>query len=86
MPKKTIKLSSRGQIVIPAEMRRELDLERGTRFEVTVDDGHIVLTPIRDEDWRSLRGMLGGGPSMTDALEDERQRERRRDQAKLGDD
>ncbi len=83
MDKQTVKLSSRGQLVIPAEMRRALDLERGTRFEVSVDDDHIVLTPIRDEDWRSLRGSLQSGPSLTDALTAERRRERERDEATL---
>ena len=86
MAKQTVKLSSRGQLVIPAEMRRALDLERGTRLEVEVDDDHIVLTPIRDEDWRSLRGCLEGGPSMTDALEEERRRERDREEATLEND
>jgi AbrB family looped-hinge helix DNA binding protein len=83
MSERTIKLSSRGQLVIPAEMRRLLDLERGTRFEVTVDDGQILLTPIRDEEWRSLRGMLEEGPSLTEELNDERRREREREAAKL---
>lgn len=83
MSERTIKLSSRGQLVIPAEMRRLLDLERGTRFEVTVDDGQILLTPIRDEEWRSLRGMLEEGPSLTEELTDERRREREREAAKL---
>lgn len=85
MSKQTVKLSSRGQLVIPAEMRRTLDLDRGTRFEVEVQGDHIVLTPIRDEDWRSLRGCLEDGPSLTESLTDERRRERERDETSLED-
>lgn len=74
--------------MIPAEMRRSLDLERGTRFEIEQKDGHLVLTPIRDEDWRSLRGCLEADEqdaSLTDALVDERRRERERDKSALED-
>jgi AbrB family looped-hinge helix DNA binding protein len=88
MADQTVKLSSRGQLVIPAEMRRSLDLERGTRFEIEEKDGHLVLTPIRDEDWRSLRGCLESekqDTSLTDALADERRRERERDDSALED-
>lgn len=85
MGNKTVKLSSRGQLVIPAELRRALDLERGTRFEVELENGHIVLTPIREDDWRSYRGFLASGSSLTKALEDERREERQKEAEKMED-
>jgi len=83
MESKTVKLSSRGQLVIPAELRRALDLDRGTRLKVDLENGHIVLTPIREEDWRSYRGFLAGEPSLTEALEEERREERQEEEEKM---
>ncbi len=38
----TTKLSSRGQVVIPEEIRKRLGLEEGTRF-VVVGEGDVVV-------------------------------------------
>ena len=85
MGNKTVKLSSRGQLVIPAELRRALDLERGSRLEVELENGHIVLTPIREDDWRSFRGFLAGESSLSKALERERREEKQREEEKMED-
>jgi AbrB family looped-hinge helix DNA binding protein len=42
----TTKLSSRGQVVIPEEIRRRLGLEPGTQFVVVGDDDTVVLKRI----------------------------------------
>jgi AbrB family looped-hinge helix DNA binding protein len=38
-------LSSKGQLVLPAEVRRRLRLGRGEEVEVEMRDGAVVLTP-----------------------------------------
>jgi AbrB family looped-hinge helix DNA binding protein len=83
--KRTVKVSSRGQVVIPAEMRRELDLERDSRLEVEVDGETLVFRPIRKQEWDRYRGALGSGTSLTKALEDERLGERQREDDKFDD-
>ena len=42
----TTKMSSKGQVVIPEEIRRALSLEAGTQFIVMGDDGVVVLKTI----------------------------------------
>jgi len=42
----TTKMSSKGQVVIPEEIRRSLSLEAGTQFIVLGDDGVVVLKTI----------------------------------------
>jgi AbrB family looped-hinge helix DNA binding protein len=39
------RLSSKGQVVLPAEARRILGLEAGETLEVTIEDNRVVLTP-----------------------------------------
>lgn len=80
----TTKLSSKGQVVIPAEVREELGLEKGAEFRVELRDGEIVLVPQSSEDWRSYRGCLEGKDSATEALEEERRRDREREREAAG--
>lgn len=39
----TVKISSRGQIVIPAEARNNLNLKEGDTLSVFIEDGRIIL-------------------------------------------
>ncbi len=42
----TVKLSSRGQIVIPKDVRETAHLTEGMEFSVVYIDGQIRLTPV----------------------------------------
>lgn len=48
-------LKDRGQVTIPARVRKELMLERGDILEIQVRDGDIVLKPLEVVE-------RGGGP------------------------
>jgi AbrB family looped-hinge helix DNA binding protein len=41
------KVSSKGQVVLPASFRRKLDLREGDPLDVRIDGASIVLTPRR---------------------------------------
>jgi AbrB family looped-hinge helix DNA binding protein len=51
-------VSSKYQIVIPKEVRRQLDLEKGQILQVVVRNGVITLVP--DRPISELRGFLKG--------------------------
>ena len=42
-----IKISSKGQVALPAALRRKLDLRAGDAMEVRIDGSSIILTPRR---------------------------------------
>lgn len=42
----TTTLSSRGQVVIPLEIRKRLGLSAGTVINCMLEDGSIILTPV----------------------------------------
>lgn len=44
---KVKKLSSKGQIVLPAELRKEFHLSKGDKILVESRDGEIILKPIK---------------------------------------
>jgi len=74
-------ISSKGQVVIPAELREQFGLAKGTPATWTEEKGRLVLTPITPERIREIRGFLKpkpGEPSMFEEHLAERERERER--------
>jgi AbrB family looped-hinge helix DNA binding protein len=69
--------TSKGQVVIPVELRRKYGISAGTRLEVMDDGERIILIPITPDYIRSIRGSLHGGTSLR-VLEQERRLEKDR--------
>jgi len=73
--------SSKGQVVIPAELRGRLGLTKGVRAVCSEEGGRLILTPIErvlDE----IQGFLKPRPGEPSAFEEslvERERQRRRE-------
>ena len=68
--------SAKGQVVIPAAIRKLVALEPGQRVSVEVRDDEIVLKPLPKDPVAALTGLCKGGASLTKAL----LRERKTDQ------
>src|SRR6266516_1866196 len=71
----TIDLGERGRLVLPARLRRRLDLHPGDRLIVTVDAEGCVRIVSAREQARRLRGLyrdLAPGRSLADELIAER--------------
>jgi len=82
MPNYRTVISSKGQVVIPAELREQFGLEKGTLATWSEERGRLVLTPITKQRLREIRGFLKrkpGEPSMFEELFAERERERKRE-------
>ncbi len=78
-----VKLSSKGQLVIPQKIRRALDLKPGTEFNIELAGRQIILQPVIDkqaalEAIDALYGMFPGS-DLLDALEAEHRWEIERD-------
>lgn len=67
----------KGQIVIPASIRRKFGIKEGTRIQIETDEAthKIILTPITREYINSLRGKYKGKPLLK-SLMAEKKRER----------
>jgi AbrB family looped-hinge helix DNA binding protein len=48
MKLETAKLGERGQVTIPLEFRKELDLEKGETLVFIKEDKNIILKPTKD--------------------------------------
>jgi AbrB family looped-hinge helix DNA binding protein len=69
--------TSKGQIVIPASIRRKFGIKEGTRIQIIVNDNahEIILKPITREYVHSIRGKLKG-KGLLKALMADRKKER----------
>jgi len=68
--------------VIPAELRQQFGLEKGTPATWSEEQGRLVLTPMTKQRLREIRGFLKPKPgesSMFEELFAERERERKRE-------
>ena len=69
-------VTTKGQLVIPARLRRRFGIKKGTKVTFIEDDGRIIVQPVTREFIRSLRGSLRGKPSTLATLFKARKRER----------
>ena len=66
----TVHFSVKGQVVIPRWLRREFEIEEGTRAYVQSTPQGILIKPVTRTYIRSLRGSLKGSGVMKALLED----------------
>ncbi len=72
------KLSSRGQIVIPKEIREKLDLSPGQKMEVYEEGDKIVLIAVPEDPVDSLNGMFKTERSVEGLRETGKEEDKRR--------
>lgn len=81
MPK--ARMSSKGWVVIPKELRKKYGLRPGKEVDL-VDVGEaLYVVPVPDDPIEAAAGMFKGSPSMLDALLEERTLEREREEAEI---
>ncbi|HXX23825.1 MAG TPA: AbrB/MazE/SpoVT family DNA-binding domain-containing protein [Terriglobia bacterium] len=76
MKAETSVVTTKGQLVIPARLRRRFGIKKGTTISFLEEGGRIIVQPVTRQFIRGLRGSLKGDPSALDLLLEERKRER----------
>ena len=72
--------TSKGQLVIPAQLRRKHKIEAGTKVKIFEDQfGRIVLQPLTDEYIDRVMGLLADGPDLLASWEKEHREEGKHD-------
>ncbi|MDF9407975.1 AbrB/MazE/SpoVT family DNA-binding domain-containing protein [Pelotomaculum isophthalicicum JI] len=66
-----ITVSSKGQIIIPSEIRKKFNIKQGDRFQLHEHEGKLVLVPLQDRPFVKLHGTLKGKTSLTGSLRKE---------------
>lgn len=69
-------VTTKGQLVIPAKLRRKYAIRKGTQVAFVEEENRLVLQPLTPEFVRSLRGVLKAEPSALKILLEGRKQER----------
>ena len=69
--------TSKGQLVVPAELRRKHGIEAGTKVKFLEDQfGRIVLQPLTEDYIDRVMGCLADGPDLLTKWENEHRRDK----------
>ena len=79
----TAYVTSKGQLVIPARLRKRYGITAGTKIRFIERGGEIVIQPITKAFIRSVCGMLKSGTPATEELLKERSRDREREERRV---
>jgi len=76
MTRMSATFTSKGQLVIPAELRRKHKIEAGTKVRILEDQfGRIVLQPLTEDYVDRVMGLLADGPDLLAIWEKEHREE-----------
>ena len=75
-------VTSKGQLVIPARLRRKYGIKPGTKVCFIEGEREIIFQPLTRDYIRSVCGMLKGEGPITHELLKERAKDREREEAK----
>ena len=67
----TLNVLNKGQIVIPADIRRRYGIKPGMAVEIREVGDHLEIYPLPPDPIAAFRGSLTGADSLADGLIDE---------------
>jgi AbrB family looped-hinge helix DNA binding protein len=76
-------VTTKGQLVIPARIRRKLGIKPGTKVCFVERGGEILFQPVTKEYIRSVCGMLKSPTSVTQELLADRKKDKEREEARF---
>jgi len=79
----TAYVTTKGQLVVPARIRRRLGIKPGTKVCFIERGNEILFQPVTKEYIRSVCGMLKSDTSVAEELLKERAKDKEREEAKL---
>jgi len=76
---KISRATTKGQVIIPAELRKKFNIRKGTRIAIFEGEGQVILMkPLPDDPIEASKGMLKGRTSILDSLMKDRREEAKR--------
>ena len=78
-----VTVSEKGSIVLPKEIRKHFGLKKGDQLNILDFGRGIYLFPAPDDPIAASFGLLKDGPSLTEALLEDRRKEREREEREM---
>jgi AbrB family looped-hinge helix DNA binding protein len=58
-----VRTTAKGQVVIPAHIRKKYNISKGTKVKIEEKDGQIILKPLMSNPVKNARGIFKNGKS-----------------------
>jgi AbrB family looped-hinge helix DNA binding protein len=75
-------VTQKGQMVVPARIRRKLKIKKGTRLVIIEQDDGFLVKPLDRKFFEHFAGILPSKGKASRALLEERKKERKREDAR----
>ncbi len=75
----TTVVTAKGQIVIPAEIRKRLNIKKGTTLFIEEKGSELVIRPITADYFERIAGVLPGKRNLTRALLEQRAKDKEKE-------
>ena len=72
----------KGQIVIPAKIRRKIGLKKGTKVAITEKGNGFMVEPLNKQYFEKFAGILKGKGKASKALLEERRKDKEREDSR----
>jgi AbrB family looped-hinge helix DNA binding protein len=69
-------LSSKGQVILPSGLRKKININKGTKFIIEIDNEKIILTPLNRKLYEKLAGSISQEGKLLKALITEKEKEK----------
>jgi AbrB family looped-hinge helix DNA binding protein len=66
----------KGQVVVPAKIRRKFGIKKGTKIAFIEQNGKLLIQPLDKNYFETMAGILGTNGDMLKALMEDKKRER----------
>ncbi len=66
----------KGQIVVPAKIRKKFGIKKGTKIAFIEQSGKLIIQPLDKSYFEGLAGLLGKDGDMLKSLMEDKKRER----------
>jgi AbrB family looped-hinge helix DNA binding protein len=70
-------VTTKGQIVVPARIRRRFGITKGMRIAFIEQNGKLIIQPLDKSYFESIAGVLGTEGKMLKSLMNDKKRERK---------
>jgi len=72
-------VTTKGQIVIPAKIRKRHNIKKGTKIYIEERGDELILRPLTREYFRKMAGILKSNRKLAKSLLDDRREDRERE-------
>ena len=69
-------VSTKGQVILPSELRKKINIKKGMKFNIEIEGNKIILIPVNSEFFEKIAGSISEKGKLLKALISEKEKEK----------